>query len=415
MRDAQVGQYLMGDTTRRRAPCTSGAPTRCTRRSNRRFVSRRPIYNGYGDGGTLNPLTADGGPCDRPPSQRKAAAGQPTMNPEKVTPPRKARRQFLQYKQETQKESTARAYKYPTKSFIEHAESEGVSTTEDITQRHVFGWTDQRRQEVAPVTVHNNAKHVRVFLKWMAQRELVDWRIHQRMEIPTVPEGGDVNDDVLRKEHAKTVLDYLDTFEYGTLYHALFYTMWHTGCRISGAIALDLGDFEQSYGDNILRFRNRRETGSPLKNKNGGERNVSISDSLTQVLNDYIASRRLQIKDEYGREPLFTTQRGRLKRQRAYKNIVAFTRPCVPGTTCPHDREIPDCTAAQKKQKAPSCPSSVSLHPVRKGAITNHINEGWPKEDLSERVDVSVDVLEKHYDFRRNERKRKNRKKYLHE
>jgi len=28
---------------------------------------------------------------------------------------------------------------------------------------------------------------------------------------------------------------------------------------------------------------------------------------------------------------------------------------------------------------------------------------------------VSVDVLEKHYDFRRNERKRKNRKKYLHE
>lgn len=357
------------------------------------------------------PLTTSGNPTP----------GRPTMtdhaqrDPAKVTPPRKARREFLQHKQETQKESTARAYKYPTRSFVEFIELRGVHATGEITKGHVANWIDDRREEVKPITAKNNAKHLRVFLKWMGQRELVEWNIHERMEIPTVPEGGDVNHNILRTERAQKTLDYLETFEYGSVYHALFYTMWHTGCRISGAIALDLDDFEQRHGDSVLRFRNRQSTGTPLKNRKKGERNVSISDPLAQVLQDYVASRRLRKKDDYGRDPLFTVPGGRLTRQRAYKNIVAVTRPCVYDKKCPHDREIEDCEAAQRKPKAPSCPSSVSLHPVRKGAITHHINEGWPKEVLSERVDVSVDVLEKHYDFRKNERKRENRRQYLHE
>ena len=336
-------------------------------------------------------------------------------DPAEVTPLRKARRDFLQHKQETQKESTARAYKYPTRSFADYIDSKAIQATGEIAQRHISGWMDQRRQNVKPVTVQNNAKHLRVFLKWMAQRELIDWGIHERMEIPTVPEGDDVSDTVLRKEQAQNTLEYLETFEYGTVYHALFHTMWHTGCRISGAMALDLDDFQQTAEDSILQFRNRKSTGTPLKNGNKSERNVTLSESLSQVLRDYTASRRSPKKDDYGRDPLFTVAGGRLTRQRAYKNIVAFTRPCVIGENCPHNREINTCEAAQRKVKAPSCPSSVSLHPIRKGAITYHINEGWPKEVLSERVDVSVEVLEKHYDFRKNERKRKNRKKYLHE
>jgi len=336
-------------------------------------------------------------------------------NPADTKAPRKARREFLSHKRETQKESTARAYEYPTKSFLEYGENHGVETTGDISKRHISGWIDQRHENVKPVTIHNNAKHLRVFLKWMAQRELVDWKLHEQMQIPTVPEDGDVNDDVLREEQAETVRDYLETYEYATVYHALFQTMWHTGCRISGARALDLGDIEERPDETILKFRNRKATGTPLKNGTKSERDVTISDSLTAVLHDYRASRRLPKTDDHGREPLFTVDGGRLTRQRGYKNIVAFTRPCVTGENCPHDRTIELCEAARSKVKAPSCPSSVSLHPVRKGSITDHINKGWPKEELSERVDVSVDVLEKHYDFRRNERKRQNRKQYLHD
>lgn len=342
----------------------------------------------------------------------------PTENrdPSDVTPLRKARRDFLEYKQETQKESTARAYKYPTKDFIQYCEKVGVSITGNVSKRQITKWIDQRRSEVKPITVHNNAKHVRVFLKWMAQRELVEWGLHKKIQIPSVSEDQDVNQQVLRRDRAESVLKYLDTHRYASLYHALFYTMWHTGCRISGAIALDLSDFNPiEHDDNVLKFRNRKNTGTPLKNGNTGERDVTISDSLAEVLADYTSTPRLDKTDECGRDPLFTVPNGRLYRQRSYKNVVALTRPCVSGENCPHNRDIPDCEAAQQKPKAPSCPSSLSHHPIRKGSITNHINEGWPKEALSERVDVGVDVLEKHYDFRTNERKRQNRREFLHE
>jgi site-specific recombinase XerD len=342
----------------------------------------------------------------------------PTENrdPSDVTTLRKARQDFLTHKQKTQKESTARAYKFPTKDFIEYCENEQVTVTGEITKRHISKWIDQRHDEVKPITVHNNVKHVRVFIKWMGSRDLCDWGIHEKIEIPNVPDRGDVNKQFLREGHAENILDYLDTYHYASLYHALFYTIWHTGCRISGAMSLDLGDFEpRPHDDNTLKFRNRRDKGTPLKNKHKSERDVTISDGLAQVLNDYISSRRIETTDEVGRDPLFTVPKGRLYRQIAYKNIVALSRPCVNGKKCPHDREIDECEAAIHKMKAPACPSSVSLHPIRKGAITNHINEGWPKELLSERVDVSVDVLEKHYDFRTNERKRQNRRQYLHE
>ena len=343
-------------------------------------------------------------------------SGNTDDDPSEIVSPLKARRDFIKYKQDTQKSSTARKYKFPTRDFIEHCRNAGVESTGDITRRHVADWIDRRRGEVAPITVHNNAKDLRVFFKWLARRELVDWELHERMEIPAVPEAGDVNDDVLREGHAETVLDYLGTYHYASVYHALFYTMWHATCRVSGAISLDVSDFEpRPHDDNVLKFRNRNDSGTPLKNNSKSERNVTISDSLATVLNDYLASRRSPITEDSGREPLFTTDDQRMYRQRAYKNIVAFTRPCVCGNTCPHNREIDECEAAQRKQKAANCPSSLSTHPIRKGAITHHIYEGWPKEALAERADVSVSTLEKHYDFRTNERKRQNRRKYLHD
>lgn len=331
-----------------------------------------------------------------------------------VTNIQKARHKFLRHKQETTKESTARSYKFPTKDFIQHCLQHGASVTGDITKRMVTTWLDERKQEVKPITVKNNAKHIRVFLKWMGSRELCDWDIHEKIEIPTVPDRGDVNEDVLRADLAQSTLDYLDTYEYATIYHTLLYTMWHTGCRISGAISLDVDDFVSLSSEaDFIKFRNREQSGTPLKNNHKSKRDVTISDDLSLVLNDYINGRRLDKTDEYGRKPLFTIQGGRLTRQRAYKNIVAVTRPCVSTGNCPHDREIETCEAAQLKQQAPSCPSSASLHPIRKGAITNLINEGWPKEALSERVDVSVDVLEKHYDFRTTEKERKHRLQYM--
>jgi site-specific recombinase XerD len=328
---------------------------------------------------------------------------------------RQARRQFLNSKRGTVKQSTVRAYRFPTRHFVEYCEKQGIEKAGDINGYVVESWKQARRSEgIKLITLKNNVKHLRVFIKYLERTDLIEYGVADRIEVPHIPDGGDVSEDTLRLERAEDILRYLNTYEYASRSHALFYTMWHTGCRISGAISLDLDDFDPGPSEGgVLQFRNRKAAGTPLKNGNGGERNVTINDRLKQILTDYINGKRERVTDEYGREPLFTTSSGRLTRQRAYKNFTALSRPCVTSPVCPHDREIEDCEAAQMKKNAPSCPSSVSLHPIRRGSITYHIDRGWPKEKLSERVDVSVEVLNKHYDARKKEQERQGRKEFL--
>ncbi|WP_336000499.1 hypothetical protein [Halorientalis halophila] len=79
---------------------------------------------------------------------------------------------------------------------------------------------------------------------------------------------------------------------------------------------------------------------------------------------------------------------------------------------CPHGRDATDCDAV-KNRNAPECPSGFTTHPLRKWAIMNQLDAGMPKELLSDRVDVSVPVLDKHYDQRTEERKSRRRREEL--
>lgn len=336
-------------------------------------------------------------------------------DPSDVVSPRQARQQFLNAKQGTVKQSTVRAYRFPTEHFVEFCENHGLDSVGEIDGYIIESWKQTRRSEnIKLITLKNNVKHLRVFIKYLERTELIESGTADRIEVPRVPGDEGVSDEVLRLSQAEDILRYLTTYEYGRRRHALFHTMWHTGCRISGAMALDLDDFEPGASNGaILKFRNRKAAGTALKNGNGGERNVTISDSLTQTLNDYISVKRENVTDEFDRAPLFTTVNGRISRQGAYKNITALSRPCITSGSCPHDREEENCEAAQQKSKAPSCPSSVSLHPIRRGSITYHIDRDWPKEKLSERVDVSVEVLNKHYDARTKEQERQGRRQYI--
>lgn len=338
----------------------------------------------------------------------------PNEDVDEIVSPRQARRQFLASKKGVVKDSTVRAYRFPTKHFIEFCEEHEIETTGDISGYVIESWKQQRRSEnIKIVTLHNNVKHLRVFVRWCESVDLVEQGLADKMTVPNLSNEQARSDDTLRLDHAEDVLRYLKTYEYGSRNHALFHTLWHTGCRISGALALDKNDFVQTRDKSILQFRNRKSAGTALKNGNSGERDVTISEALRKTLVDYIEGKREHVEDDYGRDPLFTTINSRVPRQRAYKTLVPITRPCVLTNNCPHDRVINDCDAAQSVDQAPSCPSSVSLHPIRRGSITYHINRGWPKEKLSERVDVSVAVLDKHYDARTKEQEREGRKEYI--
>lgn len=187
--------------------------------------------------------------------------------------------------------------------------------------------------------------------------------------------------------------------------------MWHTCFRMGTVVGLDLDGYLPD--QNRIKVRHRPETDTPLKNGIEGQRIVNLADRVTDVLDDYIRINRNDVTDDNGRSPLFTTRHGRVSRTAVRKNFYGITRPCVVTGSCPHNRCIEECEAAVQKKKASSCPSSRSPHPIRRAAITYHLNRDWPSEKVSERANVSTDVLDEHYDNRTEGDRAQGRKQYL--
>lgn len=78
----------------------------------------------------------------------------------------------------------------------------------------------------------------------------------------------------------------------------------------------------------------------------------------------------------------------------------------------PHDRE-PETCEANSYNDACKCPSSLSPHPLRKGAITYMLNKETPKDVVSDRMGVSREILDKHYNKQSKDEQMDTRRKYL--
>jgi site-specific recombinase XerD len=138
---------------------------------------------------------------------------------------RQARRQFLNSKRGTVKQSTVRAYRFPTRHFVEYCEKQGIEKAGDINGYVIESWKQARRSEgIKLITLKNNVKHLRVFIKYLERTDLIEYGVADRIEVPHVPDGGDVSEDTLRLERAEDILRYLNTYEYASRKHALVYT-----------------------------------------------------------------------------------------------------------------------------------------------------------------------------------------------
>ncbi|AUV81624.1 integrase [Salinigranum rubrum] len=310
-------------------------------------------------------------------------------------------------------ESTWRNYRYPLKQFIEFCENEGVQYTEQITPYHIKQFKLERKsEEIAYATLRNNLSALRVFIRWCEQGGIVEGGLADKIDVPPKNHPKMVSDTVIEEDEMKAVLDFLRKFEYATRLHAITQLIWHTGFRIGTVLALDLEDYDREQG--LINVVHRPDTGTPLKNKLDGQRQVRIDDETQSVLNDYIGHKRVDIlEDADDRRPLFTTYQQRVTANTYRKNLYAVTRPCIYAGECPHDKEQATCEWAVKKREASGCPSSVSPHPLRRAAITYALNQNYPKEHLAERANVGVDVLDAHYDAAKEEEKRKRRDRFF--
>ena len=328
--------------------------------------------------------------------------------------PRKALESYLIDRSGDLRTSTLRSHRSRLSIFIEWCiEEENVQNLNNLTGRTIHRYKIWRRDEadLSKATMKTQIDTVRVFVKWLEAIEGCPPDLHAKIKSPSLSPDENTRESELHTETAEQLLNYLAKYEYASLQHVTLALLWHTMMRRGAARALDLHDYHRD--GQYVEVVHRPDTGTPLKNGTGGERLVALSDSVTALLNDWINDQRPSVTDQYGREPLLATVQGRMHVTTIQQYAYMLTRPCLVGADCPHDRDPATCEAAVERYKASKCPSSVSPHAIRRGSITHWLREDVPTPAVSDRADVSADVIDQHYDERTDQEKMEQRRQYL--
>jgi site-specific recombinase XerD len=327
--------------------------------------------------------------------------------------PAEAKEMYLSQRESEVSKSTIQAHHYRLKHFVRWCEEvQEIENLNSLSGRDLQRYKMWRRDDgdLNNVTLVTQLSTLRVFINWCENIDAVEAGLHDKILLPSLSKTEDRRDAMLDSEAAETLLKYLRQFEFGTRVHALIELLWHTGMRIGAAHSIDVGDYDSQ--NQTVELRHRPETGTRLKNKEDGERVVSLSGDVCDVLDAYMQYKRDDVVDEHDRNPLFTSSEGRPAKTSLRDSIYRITRPCIYTGDCPHGREQDSCEAMETNG-ASKCPSSVSPHAIRRGSITHHLSEDVPDKVVSGRMNVGLDVLEKHYDRRSEEKKAEQRRDYL--
>lgn len=162
-----------------------------------------------------------------------------------------------------------------------------------------------------------------------------------------------------------------------------------------------------------LTFEHRPETDTYLKNGPDGERTVALREETVAVLRDHVDNSRVDVGDEFGREPLFSSPHGRMGKSQLSRHLYMVTLPCFRGEQCPGGKDPSDCEYAGSYNDCLKCPYNVRPHDIRRGSITMWLKEEKPEKAISDRANVSIKTLDRHYDRRTNDEKAEQRRQFF--
>lgn len=319
---------------------------------------------------------------------------------------------FLRHREPSVRKSTLQNANTRLNFFLEWCEERGIDNLNGLTGRDLADYVAWRRQDIAAITLQKQLSSVRQALRFWADIEAVPNGLAEKVHAPELPDGAESKDVHLKADRAEAILSYLDRYEFASRRHVIMAVLWRTGMRRGAIRALDLQDLRPD--DHAVVVKHRPETGTALKNGESGERWVYLGPQWFSIIEEYTTANRHDKTDDYGREPLITTQNGRPTGDTIYKIVNRATHPCE-YRECPHDRDPETCEARGHDGVVSKCPSAKSPHALRRGAITNHLNEDVSPEVVSERMDVSLEVLYEHYDARSPREKMDVRKRQLTE
>lgn len=298
-------------------------------------------------------------------------------------------------------ESTVETYRLDLRQFVYWCDEEGIEQVGDLTGYDFELYQDDRAAELAPTSLENQMGLVKRFIEFCEDIGVVDEGLAETVHVPRASPAEQSRDDKLATEDAVVLLRHFRDRSnglYGSKWHAILEVAWHTGARLGGLRALDLGDYDAEAL--VLEFRHRPKTGTPLKNKLDGERDVGILPAVGDALDVYLERTRYDRHDQHGRAPLFTTRSktGRLSETAVRGWLYQGTQPCwYQDDPCPHDKRREDCSWTNSSE-ASKCPSSRSPHAIRTGSITFHQDRGFDPADTARRVNASVRTIKRHYD-----------------
>jgi len=328
--------------------------------------------------------------------------------------PQEAKEWYLENRRADVAEATYNAHNYRLSAFVRWCDESGIENMNDLSGRHFHKYKTWRREEgdCNKVTLATQLSTLKVFINFCEGIDGVQQGLSEYIDPPTMSKQEDVNDDHLDAETAEIIIDYNRNYNYADRNHIIFELLWHTGMRNGALRAIDLVDYDRE--NRSIEVLHRPEEETPIKNKNEGQRIVSLKPKVNTILSDYIDHNRYSKTDDYGREPLITTRQGRISKGAIRTACYQLTLPCQYGMNCPHGRD-PDtgCEALETYHSASKCPSSHASHSLRKGAITKARRKDIPLEAVSERMDVSADILKKHYDKRTKEEEMHTRRGYF--
>ncbi|ELZ05366.1 integrase-like protein [Natrialba chahannaoensis JCM 10990] len=335
--------------------------------------------------------------------------------------PQEAVRLYLEARDDAA-ENTLEAQDYRLRAFVAWCDEEGIVNLNNLSGRDMYAYRVWRREggysgkELELVTLRGEMATMRAFLRFCAEVDGVREDLYDQVPLPRT-DGVDVSESTLVPDRAVEIVDWLERYEYGSRRHVTVLMLWHTGCRVGELRGLDLGDLdlegERPRADGpAVHFVHRPETDTPLKNKEKGERWNAISAHVAQTLQDYIDGPREAVTDDHGRRPLLTTKHGRVTVSACRDTLYRVTRPCWRNESCPHDRDPESCdwTLYSKMSK---CPSARSPHDVRSGRVTAHRLSDEDRSLVSERMNASEEILDKHYDRRSERQKAEQRRRFF--
>ncbi|WP_430639364.1 tyrosine-type recombinase/integrase [Haloferax volcanii] len=332
--------------------------------------------------------------------------------------PEEAIDEFIESKKGDTTKNTREAYRKSLHHFVDFCERNEIDEMRNLDGTDLTSYRTYRREEswedtLSPKTMKDEQWLMNAFISHLETVDAVEQDLSDAVKIPDVDEEDEVRDEYLPHDRQTSIIEHLGQYKYATAEHVTWLLLSTRGVRRCTVRAPDLKDFDAE--KQKLELYNRPEEGTRLKNGKKSERNLSLPDRVVTVLQDYIKNHRHDVTDDYGRQPLITTQYGRVSKTTISKYVYKWTRPCEIRGSCPHDRDQNTCVAMESAGNAPKCPDSKSTHTIRKGYFTYHCNNGVPKKILSDQADVSEKILEKHYNMADKEDKRELNRKVFDE